>query len=134
MPACRLIDRILQRVLPSGGRIASVTTRASVGAESDALRPRPGLSSRPARPALSNRFDHIDTRFGVVFSCAATASTPTPSSRRRMISARWRSRTPIVVARDRRRSSFTTSGSARNCLIGRAIPAILPLIDRTRQS
>jgi hypothetical protein len=33
-----------------------------------------------------------------------------------------RSRTPIVVERDRRRSSAATSGDASTCLIGRAIP------------
>jgi hypothetical protein len=43
-----------------------------------------------------------------------------------MISARWRSLTPIVVERRRRRSSFTTSSSACNRLIGGAICVILP--------
>ena len=70
------------------------------------------------------RFDHNDTRFGVVPSCSATASTDRPSSRSNTMLARLRSRTGAVTARDRRRYSLTTSSSGRNCLIGRAIRVI----------
>src|ERR1700757_2165470 len=67
-----------QRRLPFGGRVASVTTRATLASGIDALRPRPGLSASPSRPDLSKRTHHVETRFGVVFNCSATASTPTP--------------------------------------------------------
>src|SRR5208283_3533826 len=39
---------MLQQVLPVGGRVASVITRATFPAGIDAFRPRPGRSSRPA--------------------------------------------------------------------------------------
>jgi hypothetical protein len=53
----------------------------------------------------------VETRFGVVPSFSATAPTERPSSLAKTISARSRSRTVLVVARECRRSSFTTSGS-----------------------
>ena len=122
------IERILQRLLPCGGRVASVMTRATFAAEIEALRPRPGSSASPSRPDLAKRVDHIETRFDVVLSRSATASTPRPSMRSRMMLARSRSRIPIVVDRERRRSSAITSGSACSRLIGRAILAT-PSID-----
>jgi hypothetical protein len=67
------------------------------------------------------------------FSRAAAAATPTPSSRSKMMLARSMSRAPMVVDRDRRRSSLTTSGAACSRLIGRAIPAILPANHSARQ-
>ena len=80
-----------------------------------------------------NRFDHNDTRFAVVPSCSATASTDRPSSRSSTISARSRSRTGAVAARDRRRNSLTTSASACNCLIGRAI-RVIPVANQLRRN
>ena len=56
----------------------------------------------------------IEARLGVVRKAVATASTPTPSSRLRMIAARSRSLTPMVVERDRRQSSPPTSAAAAN--------------------
>src|ERR1700757_3774982 len=117
---------MLQRVLPCGGRVASVMTRATFAFEIDGLRPRPGLSSRAARPDVSKHTDHSETRLGVVFRRSPPTSTPTPASRSRMMLALSLSRAPMVLDRDRRRSSFTTFGSAYSRLIGRAIPAILP--------
>jgi hypothetical protein len=77
-------------------------------------------------PHASKRFDHVDTRFAVVFNCVAISATPTPSSLKRMISARSRSRTKQVLARSRRRrNSSATAGSASSRLIGRAIAALL---------
>ena len=108
---------MLQRVRPAGGQVASLITRATVAAGIEALRPRPGRSSRPARPDRSNRRDQIETRFGVVCNRAATAATLRPSSRNTIMLARSRSRTPIVVACDRRRSSAATTGSATTSLI-----------------
>src|ERR1700724_286356 len=58
---------MLQRVLPCGGRVASVTTRATFEFEIDGLRPRPGLSSRPARPDVSKRPDHRGNALGRCF-------------------------------------------------------------------
>ena len=131
MPAWRLIERMLQRRLPSGGRVVSVSTRASFASGIDALRPRPGLSANPSRPEISKRLDHVETRFGVVFSCSATAWTPTPASRSRMMSARSRSRTSTVADRDRRRSSLTALGSACSRSIGRPAKAVLPKTQLT---
>jgi hypothetical protein len=122
-PACRAIERILQRLLPGGGRVASVMTRATFAAEIEALRPRPGSSASPSRPDLAKRVDHMETRFEVVLSRSATASTPSPSMRSRMMLARSPSRIPIVVDRERRRSSAITPGSACSRLIGRPILA-----------
>jgi hypothetical protein len=69
LPALRIgiaIVRKLQRVRISGGRVASVITRATFAAGIECLRRRPILSSSPARPRSSKRFDLIETRFGVV--------------------------------------------------------------------
>src|ERR1700739_4496128 len=88
---------MLQRVLPCGGRVASVMTRATFAFEIDGLRPRPGLWSRAARPDVSKRTDHSETRLGVVFRRSATTSTPTPASRSRMMLARSLSRAPMVL-------------------------------------
>src|SRR3954452_21376779 len=60
---------MLHRRLPVGGRVASVTTRATFAAGIDALRPRPGLSASPSKPDASKRTHHSDTRLGVVLSC-----------------------------------------------------------------
>jgi hypothetical protein len=125
-PACFAIVSRLQRVLGFGGRVASVMTRATLASGSEGLRPRPGSSSRPSKPCRSNRFVHVETRLGVVPSFSAAAVTDSPSSRASTISARSRSRTVLVLARDRRRNSFTTSASAAIRLIGRAIRVILP--------
>ena len=114
----------LQRLLPGGGRVASVMTRATFAAAIEVLRPRPGRSARPSRPDLAKRPDHVETRFAAVLSRSATASTPRPSSRSRMMLARSRSRTPIVADRDQRRSSPTTQGAASSRLLGRAIRAV----------
>ena len=72
----------------------------------------------------------METRLGVVPSFSAAAVTDSPSSRASTISARSRSRTVLVLARDLRRNSFTTSASAAIRLIGRAIRVILPQINR----
>jgi hypothetical protein len=59
-------------------------------------------------------------------SFSAAAVTENPSSLARTISARSLSRTALVVARDRRCSTFTTSALAAIRLTGRAIRVILP--------
>lgn len=56
---------MLQRLLPGGGRVASVMTRATFAAAIEALRPRPGRSVRPSMPDLAKRPDHVETRCGV---------------------------------------------------------------------
>jgi len=125
-PAWRPMLRTLQRLRPFGGRVTSVTTRSTFFVGIEGLRPRPAASSSPASPRVSKRFDHVETRFAVVFNRSAISATPRPSSRRRIISARSRSRTMLVLARDRRRKSSTTAGSACKRLIGRAIQVIPP--------
>src|SRR5690242_21793741 len=74
MPACHAIERILQRLLPSGGRVASVMTRATFAGAIEALRPRPGSSASPSRPDPAKRVDHMETRLEVVLSRSATRS------------------------------------------------------------
>jgi transposase len=119
--AWRAIERIFQRLLPGGGPVASVMTRATIAAAIEALRRRPGLSASPSRPDPAKREDYIETRLGVVLSRSATASTPRSSTRSRVMLPHSRSRTPIAKDRERRRSSATTLGSPYSRLIGRAI-------------
>jgi hypothetical protein len=124
MPTRRPMLRTLQRLQPFGGRVTSPTTRATFASDMEGRRPRPGLSSRPARPWFSKRFDQVETRFAVVPSSSATVSTLTPFMRSRMIDARSCSRTVLVAALALRCSSLTTCASACKRLIGRAIRQI----------
>src|ERR1700758_2262031 len=117
---------MLQRRLPFGGRVASVTTRATLASGIDALRPRPGLSASPSRPDLSKRTHHAEARFDVILLRFEGVGVDAVAEQLNTTLARSRSRTPMVVERDRRRSSFTTSGPACSRLIGRPIPTILP--------
>ena len=70
----------------------------------------PGLKA--AKAFLLEPLDHIQTRFAVVPSCPATASTPLPSRRSSTMLARSCSRTVLVVALALRRNSFAVSASA----------------------
>lgn len=96
----------------------------------DALRSCTGLSKRPSNPEASNRSHHSETRLAAVASRSAMASAPTPSSRHRMMSARSRSRIPMVGERNGRRSSFGTPGSACSLLIRRPSRQSSPSFNR----
>ena len=75
-PAARPTSSALQRLRPFGGRVTSVTTRSTFFVGIEGLRPRPAASSSPASPRVSKRFDHVETRFAVVFNRSAIPATP----------------------------------------------------------
>ena len=115
IPAARAIVRQLQRAcIASGVTAFSKTTRTASGGK-DGLRPRPGASSRPARRRARKRWHQSFTVTRDTPSRTAICACVMPAARSRIISALWRSRTAIVVARVRRAASGFRWGPAQSC-------------------
>jgi hypothetical protein len=84
-PVSCAIARTLQRP-PCGARLgARLKARPFAFAESRGLRPRPGASSRPAKPIRLQRPRHLLTEGGLVFNSLATERALRPCASPRII-------------------------------------------------